>query len=250
MIFIRSLIFNIVAYSIIVWGCISSSIIGVFSKSATVYMWNNIYLPLIIWNLGKICNLRIEVRGREHIVQSNAIYASKHQSALETYTLTCFVKKGLFVLKKELTYIPIFGWTQYFYGMIAVDRAAGSSAMRNMLKGVKEKFSEGRSVIIFPEGTRTKPCSQTQYKPGLLFIAQNIDAPVIPIALNTGMFWAKSSFMRYPGKIIVEFMPPMERNLPKKEFMALLEKTIEDKCHSINEETFKNYPDVALRFGK
>lgn len=244
MIYVRSLIFNIIGYGTLALGCVITSIVGLFSPKTTVNMWNKVFMPIILWNLKVICGLKIEVRGAENIQKQGAIYASKHQSALETYCMSTIVDRAVFILKKELTYIPIFGWAQYFYGMIAVDRSAGGAAMKKMLRDAKERIADKRPIIIFPEGTRTRPGLTTEYKPGLVFITQNINVPVIPVALNTGLFWGKKAFLRRPGKVIIEFMSPMPQNMEKREFMQELQKRIEVKCAELNEETIKNYPDT------
>lgn len=242
MLFLRSLVFNIVGYSILGVGCIVNSIIGIFSPKLTVKIWCHVFLPLLLVALKYLAGLSIEVRGKQYIQNGAALYASKHESALETYSLPTIVKYTAFVLKKELTYIPIFGWAQAFYGMIAVNRSGGGAAMKGMLKDAQKRIEEGRPVAIFPEGTRIKPGLKGEYKSGLLFLAQNLKVPVVPVALNTGMFWRRNSFLRYPGKVIIEFLEPMPDNLDKKEFMSLLEQRIESKCKEINEETVKNYP--------
>lgn len=248
MLFIRSLLFNIVGYSILGIGSIITSIVGVFSPKVTVKMWSYGFLPVLLFFLKYIVGLSVEVRGKQYIQNGVALYASKHESALETYLLPTVIKGVAFVLKKELTYIPIFGWAQAFYGMIAIDRASGGAAMKGMLRSAKKRIDENRSVSIFPEGTRVKPGTKSEYKSGLLFLSQNLKVPVVPVALNTGMFWAKNSFMRYPGKVIVEFLEPMSDNLNKKEFMSVLEDRIETKCAELNEETLKNYPWTKANF--
>jgi len=250
MLFVRSLFANILCYSTLALGCVLASVIGVFSRKTTVKMWTKIILPLVLFWLKIVAGVVVEVRGRQYIQSGAALYASKHESALETYLLSTIVKDMAFVLKKELTYIPIFGWAQYFYGMIAVNRSAGGAAMKGMLKDVKKRIAEGRSVVIFPEGTRVKPGTCGEYKPGLVFLAQNLNVPVVPIALNTGLFWARNSFLRYSGKVIVEFLEPMPNNLDKKEFMGVLQQRIESKCKELNEETVKNYPNVAKNLVK
>ena len=250
MLLLRSLLFNITGYSILGIGCIITSIIGIFSRKATVKIWAYGLLPLFLVALKYVGGITIEVRGKEYIQKGPALYASKHESALETYTLPTIARETAFVLKKELTYIPIFGWAQAFYGMIAVDRSAGGAAMKGMLRLAKKRIEEGRSVSIFPEGTRMKPGTKSTYKSGILFLAQNLDVPVVPVALNTGMFWGKNSFFRYPGKVIVEFLEPMPDNLDKKEYMSLLEERIESKCQELNAETVKNYPWTASHLVK
>ena len=117
--------------------------------------------------------------------------------------------------------------------------------MKNLLKEAKIRLAAKRPIMIFPEGTRVKPGTVSGYKPGLLFIAQNLKVPVVPVALNTGLFWQKNSFLRHPGKVIIEFMEPMPNNLDKKDFMDELQKRIENKCAELNAESVKNYPHIA-----
>ena len=244
MLFIRSLIFNILGYGIIAMGCICNSIIGLFNRKLTMKSWNYVFLPSFAWTLQHIAGIKIEVRGKQYINQEKGIYAGKHQSAVETYLLTNFIKRATMVMKKELTYIPIFGWAQAFYGLIPIDRNAGSAAMKNMLRNAKIMIENKRPIIIFPEGTRRKPGQEPAYKPGVALLYQHLDQPVIPIASNTGFFWAKNSFLRYQGKIIFEFLPPIESGLNKQEFMEKLQNCIEDKCNDLNMETIKEYPHL------
>ena len=245
MLYIRSLFFNIICYFTLAFGCLLTSIIGIFNRKIIIEMWNYGFIPFLLVMLKYIAGIEIEIRGKQFIKQEGVLYAAKHESALETYFLSAYIKKLVFVLKKELTYVPLFGWAQYFYGMIPVDRSAGGAAMKNLLKQAKDRIAKGRPIIIFPEGTRVKPGTISGYKPGLLFIAQNLKVPVVPVALNTGLFWQKNSFLRHKGKVIIEFMEPMPEIADKKEFMSLLQERIENKCRELNEETVKNYPEIA-----
>lgn len=249
MIYIRSTLANIFVYGCLLFGCVVSSLMGLFSRKSTVYFWNYFMIPVTMFFLRLFAGLKIEIRGKEFMKQEGVIYASKHESALETYCMSMFIKKAVFILKKELTYIPFFGWAQHFYGMIPVNRAAGGSAMKGMMKEAKDRMSKGRPIIIFPEGTRCKPGTTKGYKPGLLFIAEQLDAPVIPVALTTGLFWAKNSFLRYPGTAVIEFMEPMKVGADKKAFMAELEKRIEAKCAELNKEALEKYPYTKVNAG-
>lgn len=242
MIFVRSLLFNISAYSVIGLGCIINSILGIFNRDITIKSWNFVILPTVTFLLKHIAKISIEIRGRKYLIQDYAIYAGKHQSAIETYVLTTFIQRATFVMKKELTKIPVFGWAQAFYGIIPVDRSSGSAAMKIMLRSAKEMVEKKRPIIIFPEGTRRKPGQEPAYKPGVALLYQHLNLPVIPIASNTGFFWAKNSFLRYPGKIIFEFLPPIQPGLNKQEFMEKLQNTIEEKCNELNIETITKYP--------
>lgn len=245
MLYIRSLIFNILFFFTLAFGCIIGTIIGLFSRKATIPFWNKIWMPLCCSFL-KICGISIEIRGKEYIRQEGVIYAIKHQSSLETYCLSSYITKAVFILKKELTYVPLFGWAQHLYGMIAVNRAAGGATLKKLLHDAKDRMQQGRPIIIFPEGTRTKPGKTTDYKPGLVFLYQNLNVPVIPVAVNTGLFWAKNSFLRYPGKVVIEFLPPLPLNMDKKEFMAQLKEKIEDKCAQLNQESAAKYPHAKM----
>ena len=250
MLFVRSLFFNIICYGTLFIGCCFNSLIGVFSPRATIKIWNYYFIPFLVWSLRHIAGIKIEIRGSEHIRQEGVIYAGKHESALETYILTNYIRKASFILKKELTYIPLFGWAQYFYGMIPVDRSAGSAAMKNMLRHAQIKVNEHRPIIIFPEGTRRRPGEEPTYKPGVALLYQHLNLPVVPLATNTGFFWAKSSFLRYPGKVIFEFMEPIAPGLDKKGFMTELQNRIESKCAELNAETIAAYPYVADKLAK
>lgn len=251
MIYIRSLFANIFFYSTLAIGCIFCPIVALLPKRATLFYWDKIMMPIALFFIKLFAGLKLEFRGTEHISKTPVIYASKHESALETYAFTQAIPTLSYVLKKELTYIPLFGWAQYFYGMIPVDRKGGASAMKNMLKDVKKRIKDNRPVVIFPEGTRCKPGTTKGYKSGFLFVAENLKLQVVPVAVNTGLFWAKSSFLRYPGIAVFEFMEPMEitDNIDKKEFMKNLENVIEAKCAELNEEAIKKYPWVKKNLG-
>ena len=182
----------------------------------------------------KLCGIEIEVRGKEYI-KPGYIFASKHESAFETYAYTGIIKNSVFVLKKELTYIPLFGWGQALYGMIPIDRGAGAKAMKGMLKEAKDRVKKGRNIIIFPEGTRCKHLEVKGYKSGIVFLAEGLDMPIVPVALNSDLCWSKASFIRRPGKVIFEFMEPMRVSdyKSKKEFMEALQNRIETTCQKI-----------------
>lgn len=154
----------------------------------------------------------------------------------------------MFILKKELTYIPIFGWAQHFYGMIPVNRAAGGSAMKAMMKEAKDRMSKGRPIIIFPEGTRCKPGTTKGYKPGLLFIAEQLKAPVIPVALNTGLFWAKF-VSAVSGQGYHRIYGTDAGDCRQKGIYGRAGKRIEGKCAELNAETLKNYPYTKVNLG-
>ena len=245
MIYIRSLIFNLLFYLTILLGCMISVALGLFvPRRFHWWWWNDCVLVFLRKMMNCICGLEIEVRGKQYINKGAAVYASKHQSAVETYFMSSIIKNATFIFKKELTHIPFFGWAIRFYGSVPVDRSGKSRAMKKMLSEAKALLKIGMSIIIFPEGTRTKPEKNSAYKPGVFFLYENTDVPLVPVALNSAFFWKKNSFLRHSGKIIIEFLEPMPKGLGRQEFMPELKNRIETKCHQLNEETIKNYPET------
>lgn len=179
------------------------------------------------------CNLKLDLKGIKNRPNSPTIYASKHQSALETFMYHILIHKPVFVLKKELLNIPVFGYYLKKMGMIAIDRSGGMKSLKLLLKEVQEKIDNGYSIIIFPEGTRTKPGDHVEYNAGITAIYNLKAANIIPVALNTGCFWPKDSFHKKPGKFTIEFLTPMSNELNKKEFMKELEETIETRSKEL-----------------
>lgn len=229
--FLHSLIANCYFYPMVALGLLISIPAGLFSQKAMVKIWDDYWHPMMWKTMLKLCGITIEVRGKEYI-KDGYIFASKHESAFETFAYTAIIKNSVFVLKKELTYVPLFGWGQALYGMIPVDRGAGAKAMKGMLREAQKRIKAGRRLIIFPEGTRCKHRQVKGYKSGIVFLAEGMNMEVVPVALNTDLHWSKASFLRRPGKVIFEFMPPMNVKdyAGKKEFMAALEEKIETKC--------------------
>ena len=173
--------------------------------------------------LAAICGLRHRVVGREHVPAGRAVFAIKHQSAWETLVFHGFLRDPIFVLKRELFPVPVVGWYLKKSGAIGIDRSAGFRAIRLMLPRVKRALAEGSQVMVFPEGTRTAPGDRRPYQPGIAGIYANTDAPVIPVALNSGLFWPRRSFLKRPGVITLEFLPPMPPGLNRKVFMHELQ---------------------------
>lgn len=251
MIYIRSFFCSLWFFTIMIIGCTITLFVGPVSRKGTIYLWDQIVMPTIFFGIKHIAGLKLEYRGLENVAKEPVLYACKHESALETYAFTQPVRTCTYVFKKELIFMPFFGWTQYFYGMVPVDRKGGAKAMKSMLKGVSKIVGEGRPVVVFPEGTRCKPGTTKGYKSGFLFLAENLELKVVPVAVNTGLFWAKNSFLRYPGTAVIEFLPAMDvsNHVDKKAFMAELEKVIENKCKELNDEAIAKYPWVKKNLG-
>ena len=210
--------------------------LGIFLLPFLFLSKDMLYKPAYFWIKGiffllkNICGLTYEIRGKENINNNNfRIIASKHQSTFETLLLFSFFPKSLFIHKYELFFIPIFGLYLKKIGMISINRKGKSKALLGMLKKSKEKVLQGYSLIIFPEGTRKIPGAKPDYKPGVAGIYKEIDSDVLPVALNSGLFWPKNSFKIKPGKIIIEFLPIIKKGYDKKYFIKNLEDIIEHK---------------------
>jgi len=174
-----------------------------------------------------LLGLTIEVRGIAHLPPGPALIASKHQSQWETLGLQLPLDFPVFIMKRELMRLPFYGWYSSRSGMIAVDRDGGGKALRRMAQQARETVAAGRSIIIFPEGTRRLVGAPPDYKPGVGLLYGQLGIPCVPVALNSGLFWPRRSFWRYPGKIVLEFLPAIPPGLPRAEFMARLEREIE-----------------------
>jgi 1-acyl-sn-glycerol-3-phosphate acyltransferase len=130
-------------------------------------------------------------------------------------------------MKRELFWIPLHGWFSHKFEMIPVDRDKGPAALRRMVREAKKRAAQGREIIIFPEGTRRAPGAPPDYKTGVVLLYEALGIPCVPLALNSGAFWPRRSFVRHPGIIVVEILDPIPPGLPKAEFLPRLIATIE-----------------------
>jgi 1-acyl-sn-glycerol-3-phosphate acyltransferase len=180
-----------------------------------------------VWLLRVICGTRMEVRGRENLLPGPVIVAAKHQAAWDTFAIISLMRDPALVMKAELLSLPIYGRFCRKFELIPIQRELGPAALRQMVREARVRAEQGREIVIFPEGTRKIPGDAPDYKPGLVFLYQDLKLPVCPLALNSGMFWPRRSFLRYPGTIVVEFLPPIPPGLPRQTFMEKLQSGIE-----------------------
>lgn len=187
------------------------------------------YVRSIVWLEKTILGLGWRVIGQEHVPAKGAyIVAAKHQSAWETMKLhLLFPPDPAVILKKELLRIPIWGSFAQKLEMIAIDRAAKSEARTAMLTGANEAIAAGRPIVIFPQGTRVPVGKAYKYRYGVANIYQQLNLPVLPMALNSGVFWPKSLWRKRGGTVTVEFLPLIPPGLPAAELMARLETELE-----------------------
>jgi len=223
---IRSVIFNILFYLNLFVQCIAALPTLVMPRAAimaVVKFWARTNL----WLLRVICGITVEFRGLEKIPRGPLIVASKHQSFWETFALLPLLSDPAYIMKRELMWLPFFGWHARKAAMIAVDRSKGSQALADMNACVARELARNRQIVIFPEGTRRPPGAEPQYKYGVVHLYLETGAACLPIALNSGLFWPRRSLLRYPGTIRVEVLDPIPQGLGKVAFFELLQREIE-----------------------
>ncbi|EJW10433.1 1-acyl-sn-glycerol-3-phosphate acyltransferase [Rhodovulum sp. PH10] len=223
----RSLLFTVVFYVVLVLHLIAALPTVVLPSRRPMLGIVKTFGRVTVWLLDAICGLKVEWRGLEKIPHGAVLVAAKHQSAWETFTLVPLFDDPTFVLKAELTKLPLYGPYTRKTGMIPVDRDAGRAALVAVARRAKDAFAESRQVVIFPEGTRRAPGAAPDYKPGIAFLYTEGGVPCLPIALNSGLFWPRRSWLRRPGTIVVEVLDPIPSGLPRKVFMKRLETDIE-----------------------
>ena len=174
-----------------------------------------------------LCGVTVEMRGLERLPKGAALIAAKHQSMFDVVAPYSFLDDPCFVLKKELMWLPFFGWHAWKTGMIPVDRDAGAKALKKMVIDTRKRLKEARQIVIFPEGTRTEPGVAGDYKPGVAALYRDLGVPCYPVATNSGLCWPAHGFMRRPGKVVFEFLEPIPAGLKRGQFMSELETRIE-----------------------
>ncbi len=204
----------------------------------------HVWLKLVFWGLRVFCGVTYEVRGKEHVPQSGALVAMKHQSMFETLAPWDILKDPCIILKKSLTQLPFFGWYAVKLKNISIDRAGGAQTLKAMSQLAATRAKEGRQILIFPEGTRGWPGEKIDYKPGVAMLYKQMGVACTPVALNSGLFWPPHGIKRNPGHIVMEFLPPISPGLTRAEFMAKLEDAIETASEALRQES-KRGPHAA-----
>lgn len=189
-----------------------------------------------LWLLRVICRIKAEFRGLDKIPPGGLLIASKHQSMWETFALLPYIDDPVFILKRELMWIPLFGWCLWKAQMIPVNRGARGPALAAMTERAKAEVRRGRQIVIFPEGTRRPPGAEPQYKYGVAYLYAETGVPCVPVALNSGLFWPRRSFRRFPGTVVVQVCDPIAPGMDKSAFIARLQEVIEPASNDLLEE--------------
>jgi len=245
MVFIRSIAFNLFFYiNITLWMLVTAPFMLMPAPLLwrVIFAWSRLNLFALKWLAG----IDVDVRGLHHIPATPAIFAIKHQSAFETIALLHLFRRPAFILKKELMRIPLFGWFAGKVEMIPVDRSAGQAALREMLASARAVLADGRQIIIFPEGTRRPPGAPAAYKHGIARLYSELAVPVVPVALNSGLYWPRKGLARFPGRIVVEFLPAIEPGLDGGIFFDRMRQAIEQRSDALLIEAAEAVPRPPL----
>jgi 1-acyl-sn-glycerol-3-phosphate acyltransferase len=199
------------------------------------YRMAQYWVKFNLWTLKTVCGLSHEVQGKENIPQENGVILSKHQSAWETIALQSIFPPLVFILKRELLRIPVWGWAMAALEPIAIDRKAKSAALKQVLKDGEERLKAGRWVVIFPEGTRIAPGQKGRYNASGGMLAHRVGCPVVPVAHNAGEFWGRKAFLKYPGVIQVRIGAPIDASrFNASEINRQVEEWIESQMAAIS----------------
>lgn len=223
---LRSLAFNVLFFAwtaVIAVCCLPLLVL----PRRTLYWASRTWARVNLAMLAGLCGLRYELRGLDNIPAGPCIVASKHQSAWDTMIFPILFDAPCYVVKRELVWIPLFGLCLVRYGNIPIDRSGGAKALRALIRAARDRLNEGRSIVIFPEGTRVAPGLRRPHHPGTAALYMQLDVPVVPVAVNSGLFWGRRTFVKKPGRIVLEVLPPIPPGLPRKAFAATLEERIE-----------------------
>lgn len=231
-ILLRSLIYNVAFYANLTFWVLLGIPTYVMPRGGIIWIAKQ-WSVTSVWLFELICKVKVEFRGLEKIPTGPLIVASKHQSSFETFALLQVVPEPLFILKRELTWLPLFGWYLVKAQMIAINRTAGKSTLIEMTRRAREQIRSGRQLIIFPEGTRKAVGAPPNYKYGVAQIYAECGVPCVPVALNAGLFWPRRKFLRYPGTLVMEFLDPIPAGLSADEFSELIEQRIEEASNRL-----------------
>lgn len=224
MVYLRSFIFNSLFYlmtALVVVLLLPLLLLPSIVVRFVARCWGWLTARLLL-----IAGVRHRIQG-DMALDQQVIYAAKHQSAWETIVLVGALRMPVTVMKRELLFLPLIGLFFLRAGCIAVDRAGGMRALRELRKAAVRHWRHGRSLLIFPQGTRVEPGASHGYEVGVFALYDATGLPVVPVALNSGRVWPRNSWTKRPGIVGVRFLPPIAPGLSRKAFMAELERQIE-----------------------
>ena len=223
MILLRAVAFNAYFFALTAVLGVAGLFVRGFARGRTLD-FARFWARLVLWGARRICGIEVQVTGSAHLPQDGpALLASEHQSAFDTLIWMTLLPRPSYVVKHELTRIPLFGPLLAPAGMIPIDRGAGAAALRGLLGASQRARADGRQIIIFPQGTRVTPGEHVPLQPGIAAIASHLDLPVIPIATNSGAHWGRRAFMKYPGIVHIAIGAPIAARMRRADMLAAIE---------------------------
>lgn len=229
---VRSAVFNVVFYATF----IALMIVGLpclLLPRPMILSFVRLWARVSVFLLRAICGTKVTFKNLHLLPKGASILAVKHQSFLETFALATVLDDFSYVMKRELMSIPFFGWYVKATGQIGIDRDRKAGIVAVLQQAVCEKLKAGYQVVIFPEGTRRPVGAPALYKSGVSALCLHGKVPCTPVALNSGLFWPRRTFLRYPGTVVIEFLPPIDPCLDKRDFMLALQNAIEPATNAL-----------------
>lgn len=224
------------------WMFASAIVMGILCLPLMLFparasMWPiQIWARGVFWALRLICGVRVEVRGRERLPKGGYLIAAKHQSMLDTLVALTLTPWPCIVLRRELVFIPIFGWYAWKAGMIVIDRKGAVGDVRHMLQAARKALADGRQVLIYPEGTRRPPGATPAYKGGIGLLYKDLDVACAPMAALSGHVWPAHGLRKHPGRAVFEPLAPIPPGLSRRAFTARLEVEVETGSNALFRE--------------
>jgi 1-acyl-sn-glycerol-3-phosphate acyltransferase len=244
MIVLRSLVFN---FAFFLWAAVLGLLglpLMLLSRRAAAGI-GRFWSKGSVWLLRHIVGLEHEFRGLGRVPPGGCIVAMKHQSAWDAVILSIALYDPVPVVKRELLRLPIYGWYMARAGAIAIDRGAGAAALRRMVATARPAVAAGRPIVIFPQGTRVPPGARLPYQPGVAALYRALALPLVPAAVNSGLFWGRRSFIKRPGRIVLEFLDPIPAGWRRQPLMTELERRIETATAALEAEAAGRGPAPA-----
>ncbi len=246
MIILRSVLFNIAFYANLIAQMVVMTPIYFLVPRKTAWFVPKNWARSNHWLFKTIVGTTFEIEGLENIPNEGYIFAPKHQSFWDVYALLPWLSDPFFILKRELVWIPLFGWYVKKQRMVPVDRGARGRVMAAVMQRTKDEMATGRQLIIYPEGTRRAPGAPPHYKYGIARLYRDLAVPVVPVVMHPGLFWPRRNFLRFPGHFKVRILPPIEAGLDPDVFLQKLVDVMEKASDALLVETVKDNPHLPL----
>jgi 1-acyl-sn-glycerol-3-phosphate acyltransferase len=234
MLYIRSLAFNLAFYTSLIVQMFLWSPLFFATPRYKAWFVPKFWARSSLWLYEKLAATKSDISGIENLPEGSFILAPKHQSFWDTIAFFPYLDDPLYILKRELTWIPFFGWYILKMRMIPVDRGSRAKALKAVVAETKKEMARNpRQLIIYPEGTRRAPGDEPAYKYGIVELYAQLGLPVVPVAHVAGLYWPRRKFLRHPGTVRGRFLPPIPPGLGKEEFMRRLIGETEAACDEL-----------------